>query len=545
MERKADTPAGRPVSRRGEDPEGRDRGDSREEAHARWDAEKRLEAKVERLTNKLREHRKELEAMDKQNAHEKDKSSKEATKLRQRIDQLEEDKKQLKAKIRGGGPSMDSDEVLTRVREAERKVLELQEENEKIRKAHDVDERAKQNSLMVKQERLETSIKQVREERDAKEQQLLAAEDETGFSKEKSKEIRRLEGELTEVKNKVEELEGDLLSKQNEIIRLRFETDHAELRLQRWQRRVRELEALPLAVGKADDSEPKGSKRKTKEEEEMERFVRSTKVAMEKLHKENESLRANTASNIKYMDAVREVKTLKGALADRDREILTLNDKLVTLREQADKKQQVDEKSRLLKNKLEQEKEEVVKLRTELATKDRDLKNLTAELQTARELVGSGGEGAVSGRVQQYVEEIEQLQSDKKKMLRDKDDLEKEAQNLRREVREANTRADEYQAKLEDQIKRMPGSDLGDRGTSSAEVNRLKKELKKLQDENEDLRGELNSFDPSFFDEIEDLKYNHDEMVKLVDRYENLLEKLSEKYGFEFSRQAARPRRTT
>jgi hypothetical protein len=48
----------------------------------------------------------------------------------------------------------------------------------------------------------------------------------------------------------------------------------------------------------------------------------------------------------------------------------------------------------------------------------------------------------------------------------------------------------------------------------------------------------------AFFDEIEDLKYNHNEMVKLVDRYETLLQHLSSKYGFEFTPQVAASRRS-
>ena len=40
---------------------------------------------------------------------------------------------------------------------------------------------------------------------------------------------------------------------------------------------MRELESLPLAVGKAEPAD-KGQRRKTKEEEEMERFVRRFRV---------------------------------------------------------------------------------------------------------------------------------------------------------------------------------------------------------------------------------------------------------------------------
>jgi len=91
----------RPSSRRGADSHGE--GDDgvvgeRQEATKRWEAEKRLESKVERLTGKLKEHRKEYEAMEAQHASEKERLAKDADKLRLRVDQLEDDKKQLKAR---------------------------------------------------------------------------------------------------------------------------------------------------------------------------------------------------------------------------------------------------------------------------------------------------------------------------------------------------------------------------------------------------------------------------------------------------------------
>ena len=111
--------------------------------------------------------------------------------------------------------------------------------------------------------------------------------------------MKRLETSIAELRTRNENLENELLGAQNELVRLRFESEHSDLRLERWKRRVRELEALPLAVGKAEGLDSKVSlvdlarsshlqqpgKKKTKEEEEMERFVRSTKIAMEKLHR--------------------------------------------------------------------------------------------------------------------------------------------------------------------------------------------------------------------------------------------------------------------
>ena len=49
--------------------------------------------------------------------------------------------------------------------------------------------------------------------------------------------------------------------------------------------------------------------------------------------------------------------------------------------------------------------------------------------------------------------------------------------------------------------------------TIQDEVKELREKLAKAKRENEELKGELNCFDPAFFDEIEDLKYNHNEMV--------------------------------
>lgn len=46
------------------------------------------------------------------------------------------------------------------------------------------------------------------------------------------------------------------------------------------------------------------------------------------------------------------------------------------------------------------------------------------------------------------------------------------------------------------------------------------------------MRKELDSFDPSFFEELEDLKYNYQEAVKKNVQYEEQLNSLAKQYGF-------------
>ncbi|XP_053082547.1 centrosomal protein of 290 kDa isoform X5 [Acinonyx jubatus] len=64
--------------------------------------------------------------------------------------------------------------------------------------------------------------------------------------------------------------------------------------------------------------------------------------------------------------------------------------------------------------------------------------------------------------------------------------------------------------------------------TSDTEKQYLKEEIKKL-------KKELENFDPSFFEEIEDLKYNYKEEVKKNILLEEKLKKLSEQFGVELS----------
>lgn len=63
------------------------------------------------MNNKLREQRREVEVLEKQREADVDRAGREADRLKVRIEGLEEDKKQLKARLRGDGDQVDSDEV--------------------------------------------------------------------------------------------------------------------------------------------------------------------------------------------------------------------------------------------------------------------------------------------------------------------------------------------------------------------------------------------------------------------------------------------------
>lgn len=55
--------------------------------------------------------------------------------------------------------------------------------------------------------------------------------------------------------------------------------------------------------------------------------------------------------------------------------------------------------------------------------------------------------------------------------------------------------------------------------------------LAEVEGENEDLRAELNAFDPAFFEELEDLKHSHHVLQQRVGEYSAIITELSHKLG--------------
>ncbi len=65
----------------------------------------------------------------------------------------------------------------------------------------------------------------------------------------------------------------------------------------------------------------------------------------------------------------------------------------------------------------------------------------------------------------------------------------------------------------------------------TAELASLRRQLADLEAENEDLRNELNAFDPAFWDEVMDMKQQHGELAKRAAHYEDVIVELSGKLG--------------
>ncbi|XP_063969954.1 centrosomal protein of 290 kDa-like [Lytechinus pictus] len=65
------------------------------------------------------------------------------------------------------------------------------------------------------------------------------------------------------------------------------------------------------------------------------------------------------------------------------------------------------------------------------------------------------------------------------------------------------------------------------------ELQTMELDKERLRKENDKLRKELEQFDPSFFEEIEDLKFNYREVVQRNVQYEEELRNLGQQFGIQ------------
>lgn len=147
-------------------------------------------------------------------------------------------------------------------------------------------------------------------------------------------------------------------------------------------------------------------------------------------------------------------------------------------------------------------------------------------------------------KAKKYTEDLEQ-QIEILKNVPEGAETEQELIQQLQLLRLANNQLDKEKAELIHQIEVIkdqtgaesstPDSDQLKKKINDLETHLRKSEPEKqhLKEEIKKLKKELENFDPSFFEEIEDLKYNYKEEVKKNILLEEKLNKLSEQFGFE------------
>ncbi|XP_056654590.1 centrosomal protein of 290 kDa isoform X7 [Monodelphis domestica] len=377
-----------------------------------------------------------------------------------------------------------------------------------------------------------------------------------------------------------QELQKEYLKVSSENIELRFQLEQANKDLPRLKSQVSDMkEMCELLKKEKTEIEKKlgrvrGSGRSGKTVPELEKTIGLMKKVVEKVQKENEYLkRASGIMTSEKMSTLElENQNLKTEL---EKLKLHLGRQLSMQYEfNAKGSENIMVENEKLHKELKKKVESAEALLVEKNDLEASVKKLTAQLQEMSKRshpIDCGSpqpEGAESGRLKPATEtrtnEIKvsevQSESEQKHQLREATEREEEImkynqdleeqteilknfpegshqeQSLRRELQHIRLIIDHLEKKK---------AGLAQVGSSQEKIRDFEKtklpqtsltsdpEKQQLKEENKKLKKELENFDPSFFEEIEDMKYNYKEEVKKNIILEEKLKQLCEQFHVE------------
>uniref|UniRef100_G1KLB8 Centrosomal protein 290 n=1 Tax=Anolis carolinensis TaxID=28377 RepID=G1KLB8_ANOCA len=332
---------------------------------------------------------------------------------------------------------------------------------------------------------------------------------------------------------KEQELQKENLILSSENMELRFQLEQANKDLPRLKNQVVDLkEMCELLKREKTEAERKlgnvrGSGRSGKTIPELEKTIGLMKKVVERVQRENEELKKapGIVSSEKMTSLKEENECLKSEL---EKLKLHLGGELSTRYELKTKgTEKIMAENERIRKELKKETENAEKLRIAKNNLEIINKKLTVELEEIIKKLNVAEsripqlEGADSKHwkslviTRMYQNKMKEMEADIAKKTQNIDDLKQQLANA--------TENEEKHAKyLKEQIELLQHNPKG----AQTEQDRLR-ELQLLRK----LKNELDNFDPSFFEEIEDLKYNYNEEVKKNIILEERLKTLSEQFG--------------
>ncbi|XP_063011002.1 centrosomal protein of 290 kDa isoform X1 [Melospiza melodia melodia] len=552
----------------------------------RWDEGKKWQIKMEGLRNKLREKEKEADALSKQ-----------FNTLKEIYTKSEKEKVALQKKLKITGVTVDR-VVGVRATETEREVeelrkqnLELENEVAHLRTLQAIPRDSVVEDLHFKNQYLQEKLHALQKQC-SRETFLKPSTSGTGSSdqhrREQEKENIRLSSENIELRFQLEQANKDLprLKDQVEDLKemcelLKKEKAEVERKLnsirgggksgktvpelektiglmkkvvERVQRENEELKKTPAVVSnekllvlKQENERLKSEMEKTKLDLEGQLNVRyeSKTKGMEKLITENERLRKELK---KEADTVEKLRIEKNNLE-------ILNGKLNVQLEETIKKLNLAESqfdgadSRNWKSIVTRMQETKLKeMEIDIAKKTQSIGNLKRLLQEATEREHNADKNLqdlkeqiehlkhlpeATGTEQNIMKELQLLRLTNNQLEKEKAELVHQMNACKNERHTSTSEgpAAGHNKTLEDKIDKL----LKEMDDLQSQLEASELEKQKLKEETKELRRELETYNPSFFEELEDLKYNYKEEVKKNVILEERLKQLCEEFGIQDS----------
>lgn len=452
----------------------------REDTLARWEEGVKLRKKAEQLAKKLAARTKENEELERQMSK-RDRALQDVTKERnalqtktQRLTHALETASGAGGSSSGGGGGGPDAAA----------VKEVVDENEALHR----EVAALQRTVDVEQAAEIARLK--RQLASAGQSQVPAA----------STTSRYPSAEAAELAERVRSLEGEVLARDDAALSLRFEAEQASARADRLQRRVDRLfkDLAEGATSGGKGSTGAGGKdvagRHARRVQELEDVVEALKKVVEKQQGELAGLRGQAAAAARGNEHARAAKELRLKVRDMESDMVGLR-------------------------RVEKEHKELLQRSQKLELQVKELKDE----------IKRGGKGARAA-------EPEPKMSPDDQALLVAAQSEAAATSLQlMETREALSFARMESDRLARQL-----AQRGDGGDDAAKelrarITAAEVEIKRLQNENADLRAELDALDPAFFDEVMEMKRAYHEQAEVLGTYEDLLRRYSSQLGVEFT----------
>ncbi|XP_049428981.1 centrosomal protein of 290 kDa [Epinephelus fuscoguttatus] len=535
----------------------------------RWEEGKRWQAKMEKVKNLLKEKERENESLSKQ-----------LSTLKDLYARLEQEKSALQKKLKGRGVTADQ-VVGVRSAEMEKEIEELKKKNSDLEtqiltiKQHQALPRddAMEN-LTVRNRYLEervhalenqiskeppsrpstsgrgTGTPSQRDQDLQKENLKLASENlELRFQLEQiNKDVPRLKNQVADLKEMCSALKKEKAEVEKKLAHIRGAGHSGKTvpelektiglmkkvveRVQRENETLKKSSALAnqekVAALEQENEKLKADyvKLKSQSEAELSAKLESKTKGLEKIVMENERLRKENKREVEAAERLRVAKAslevtnerLEAELEETKQRLRAALSKPIT--EGADSKTwKASVVTRMFENKMKE-------LEKELSHKTSSLSELKQQLKEVKER---------EERAQISVRQLE----DQVDLLKNFPTAAKTSGGLSREfqaMRLANTELEKENADLKQKLNEY--SERFGETSSKPDYGKLKHLLQaaqtektKLQTEVKNLKKELENFDPSFFEEIEDLKYNYNLEVKKNILLEEQLKKVCDQFG--------------
>uniref|UniRef100_A0A7N6AYG1 Centrosomal protein of 290kDa coiled-coil region domain-containing protein n=1 Tax=Anabas testudineus TaxID=64144 RepID=A0A7N6AYG1_ANATE len=499
----------------------------------RWEEGKKWQARMEKVKNSLKEKEREKESLSKQ-----------LSTLKDLYGRLEQEKSALQKKLKARGVTADQ-VVGVRSTEMEKEIEELQKKNSD----------------------LETQILTI------KEHQALprddAMENLTLRNHYLEERVQNLESQMSKEppsrpsvssgipSQRDQDLQKENLKLASENLELRFQQEQTNKDLPRLKNQVADLKEMCSALKKEKAEVEKklahirGAGHSGKTVPELEKTIGLMKKVVERVQRENETLKKSSApaNQDKVAALEQENEKLKGDYEKlKSRSEAELNSKLESKTKGLEKIVMENER---LRKEIKREMEASERLRVTKTSLEVNNEKLEAELEETKQrlraaLSKSIPEGADSKtwKASVVTRMFENKMKELEKELSHKTSSLSELKQQLKEVTEREERAQMSIRQLEDQVHvKEQYVKLLIKVVSVVyfvfvDYEKLKNLLRasetektKLQTEVNKMKKELENFDPTFFEEIEDLKYNYNLEVKKNILLEEQLKKVCDQFG--------------